>query len=201
MNEMNRMLEEYKPGRNMFGTIRIFSFDPVTHRIRHMTARRNLIPYSGADILASLIAGTPSLNVSAMYMEYENLADPGDTPSIPTYDRTEGIEYYNGLSSSPNKDFLRIPITVSPDISSSDEDIYDGNVVTFFAVSEGLAGFHGKAFGPSSNSAVYGAGLISSPDPSDQSLDRLFARTYTGINKILKETGFEIGITWQVRFG
>lgn len=200
MNEMNKIVEAYEPGRNMSGTIRIFSFDPVTRTIRHMLARRNLVLYSGADIMALLIAGTPGFHVSTMYMEYENLADPGDTPSIPTYDRTGGIGYYNGLSSSPNKDFLRVPITVSSDVSSSDEILYEGNVVTFFAVSEGLAGFHGKTFGPSSNSAVYGAGLIVSPEPNDQSLDRVFARTYTGIGKILKETNFEIGITWQVRY-
>jgi len=200
MNDLKKMMETYEPGRKMWGDIRIFLFDPVTKRIKRLIRRRNLILYSGADVLALMASGAPGFHVATMYMEYENLADPGDTPSIPSYDRTGGIAYYNGLSASPNKDFLRIPITVSPSLSSSDDAIYDGNVVTFFAVSEGLAGFHGKPFGPSSNSAVYGAGLVASPDPSDQTQDRVFARTYTGIGKILKETGFEIGITWQLRF-
>jgi len=198
--KVKKLVEEYAPGRQLAGAIRIFLFDPVTKRIKQMIARRNLILYSGADIMAALAAGVPDMKIATMYMEFENLADPGDDPVVPSYDRTGGIAYYTGLSASPNKDFLRIPITVSPALSTSDETLYNGNVATFFAVSSGLSGFHGKSFGPSANSAVYGAALVSSPEPEDQTRDIVFARTYSGIGKILKETGFEIGITWQVRF-
>jgi len=184
--------------RQARGDVKIFSFDPKTGIVYRLLEKRNLILYSGADVLASLLAGqnTP---VNAMYMEFKNLADPADSITPPAFDREGGISYYNGLSSSPDTDFLRIPLTVNPTIESSDA-VYAGNQVVFFGVSEGTVGFHGKSFLDTANSAVFGAALVAAPDLTDQSQDMVFSRIYSGIDKVLKVAGHQIGITWTIRF-
>ncbi len=195
MNQI-KLAERYQTPR---GDVQFCLFNPKTGQIKKLIEKRNLVLYSGADILARLLSGDPSFGVNAMYLEFKNLADPSDPITPPPFDRTGGIAYYNGLASSPDTDFLRVPLAVSPAFTASDVN-YTGNQVTFFAQSEGLSGFHGKLFGPANNSAVYGAGLIAAPDLPDQSQDRVFSRVYAGIDKVLKESGFEIGVTWTIRF-
>jgi hypothetical protein len=192
------VLGNFDLSRDAHGTVRIFSFDPRTNIIHKMIVKHNLILYGGADILASLLAGrgTP---VNAMYMEYKNLASPGDLITPPAFDREGGISYYNGLSSSPDIDFLRIPLTVNPTVEASDV-VYSGNQVVFFGVSEGTTGFHGKSFLDTVNSAVFGAALVAAEDLGDQSQDIVFSRIYSGIDKVLKMAGHQIGITWTIRF-
>jgi hypothetical protein len=177
------------------GLIRLFSFDPRTGIIRKMIERENLVLYGGADILAKLLSGDPKYAVNTMYLEFSNIA-----PAIPSFDRTGGVSYYNGLAADPNVDFLRVPLTVNPVIDSSDPVLYLGNRVTFFGVSEGTTGFHGKTFGPVAPSTVYGAALVAAPDVLDQSQDVVFSRAYAGIGSVTKEAGFEIGVTWTIQF-
>jgi hypothetical protein len=196
---MNALLEDYPLSKNVRSRVRFFSIDKRTGMVRKLLERTNLVLFEGADVLAQLLSGARGFHVATMYLEFKNLALPADPITPPTFDRGGGIGYYNGLISSTDTDFLRVPLTVSPLVESSGGD-YAGNQVTFFGISEGVAGFHGKPFLAGSNSAVFGAGLVASPDPSDQSLDRVYARAYTGIDKILKEAGFEIGVTWTTRF-
>jgi hypothetical protein len=192
--------EAYSLRRQAQGKVCLFSFDPTTGRMRKVIHRANLVLYSGADILAKLLAGTAGYSVTTMYLEFKNLADPSDPITPPAFDRTGGIAYYTGLSSSPDVDYLRVPLVSLPDLTSSDGDIYDFNQAAFFAMSEGIAGVHGKTFSSAANSAVYGAALAATPDPGDPTADLVFSRVYTGIDKILKETGFEIGVTWDILF-
>jgi len=200
MNEhIKTLLDAYPLDKQCSSRVMFMLLDRARRPVKIVECR-NKVLFSGADILTFLISGTPGFRLGTMYVEFENLADPADAPSVPSFDRTGGVGYYNGLGSSPDKDFIRVPITVSPALSSSDESVYENNLATFFAVTEGLAGFHGKSFGPSANSAVYGAALVASPEVDDQSQDRVYARTYTGIGKLLKQSGFEIGVTWQTRF-
>jgi len=180
------------------GALRLFSFNKATREIAKMIEIRNLILYGGADILALLAGGQSSYNLRTMYIEFENLADPSDPITPPTFGRADGVAYYNGLVSSPNRDFIRVALSVSPAFSTSGVD-YVNNIATFFGQSSGTVGFHGKSFGESSNSAIFGAALVASPDPEDQSKDIVFSRAYSGIDKILKQAGFEIGVTWSIR--
>lgn len=192
------VLGNFDLSRDAHGTVRIFSFDPLTNIVNKMIVKHNLILFGGADILAALLAGRGS-SVNAMYMEYKNLVSPSTPITPPTFDREGGISYYNGLSGSPDIDFLRIPLTVNSTIESSDV-VYGGNQVVFFGVSEGTTGFHGKPFIDTSNSAVFGAGLVAAADLGDQSQDIVFSRIYSGIDKVLKVSGHQIGITWTIRF-
>lgn len=192
------VLGNFDLSRDAHGVARIFSFDPLTNIIDKMIVKHNLILYGGADIMAALLAGRGS-PVNAMYMEYKNLASPGLSITPPVFDREGGISYYNGLSSSPDIDFLRIPLTVNPALEASDV-VYGSNQVVFFGVSEGTTGFHGKSFLDTANSAVFGAALVSAADLDDQSQDIVFSRLYAGIDKVLKVAGHQIGVTWTIRF-
>lgn len=180
------------------GDVTIFAFDPLTKRVIQEISTHNLILFSGADVLAQCLAGNSKFAVTTMYLEFKNLGSPGDPIVPPAFDRTGGIGYYNGLVSSLDTDFIRVPLTVNPTITPSGLE-YNGNRLTFFGMTEGTTGFFGKPFNPGVNSAVYGAGLIAAPDADDQSQDVVFSRVYAGIDKVLKQTGYEIGVVWTVQ--
>ena len=195
---MNKIFSQYDLGQKAKGFVSFKLFDPKTGVVSKQIDRHNLVLYSGADILASLIAAQ-GFPVNAMYMEFQNLATPETGITPPAFDRTGGIAYYNGLSASSDVDFVRLPLLVSPAVATTGVN-YLGNQVTFFGVSEGVTGFFGKPFTPAANSTVYGAALISAPDMADQTKDRVFARIYAGIGQITKEIGQEIGVTWVTQF-
>jgi len=194
-----KQLDRYALDRSAKGLVRFFSFNPRNGELIKVIDRTNLILYEGADALAQCLVGNADYAVRVMYLEFKNLATPGTPITPPVFDRSGGIAYYNGLAGSGDTDFLRIPLTLDPTISPSGAG-YLGNQATFFGISEGTVGFNGKAFNESANSAVYGAGLISAPQIDNQATDTVFARVYAGIDKVLKETGFEVGVTWTIRF-
>jgi hypothetical protein len=186
-----RKLENYCLNNQAQGFIRVFSFNKSTGEIQTLIERPNLILYSGADILANVVSGNPAYAINVMYLEYEN----APAPVAPAYARDGGFAYYNGLVSP--QDIIRVPLIVQPEISSSDLVNYEGNQPTFFSVSEGSVGaVTGVLFNPTSN--VYGAALVAAPDINDRSQDKVFSRVY--FTPIPKQTGFEIGVTWVIRF-
>lgn len=197
IRHLKRALDQYPLDKNAKGLVRMFLYDPKTCEIKKLIELQNLILFSGADILSQVLLGKVDYAVATMYMEFKNGGGP---VTIPAFGRDGGIMYYSGLSGSLDRDFLRVPITINPTISSSDEVNYDGNQVTFFAISEGSVGRHGKPFSQGDGSVVYGAALVATPEPLDPTLDVVFSRVYSGIGEVEKQTGFEVGITWTIRF-
>lgn len=195
-----RLREPYDLSKRGRGLVSLFSFDEKTRKICRMVQLHNLILYGGADILGRLLAGQADYAVNMIYLEFQNTVGV-ITP--PTVGREDGIAYYNGLSSSPDTDFLRLPLLVNPSVDASEAN-YDSNQVTFFAESEGLTGFFGKTFDQSASSMVFGAALVAAPDPTDQSKDVVFSRVYIGelgwTDAIDKQDGKQIGVTWAIRF-
>lgn len=203
MNTLQRLklhseLERYSLADKAEGRPTFFAFNPETGEFKKIITRRNKILYSGADVLAQLMSGHPEYAPTTMYMEFST--DPDDPVEPPDFDRGpgSGIEYYNGLEASEDKDFLRLALTVNPLVNSSNDELYAGNQVTYFAISEGSVGRWGKAF--VNGCAVFGAAIVAAPDPDDPSKDVVFSRVYTGIETIFKEAGFQIGVTWQIRY-
>jgi len=176
---------------------RIMLIEEATGIIKKMVAQPNIIPCQGADILAKLIAGDLDWKVGAMFFEFENTAG---APTIPSPQRDEDISYYiNDLKLEANKDYMRIPLVVPPAITASSSD-YDGNQATFFAITSGVAGIHGKTFDQSVNSKVYGVALASTPDVTEYTQDKLFSRSYSGFDPVPKEDGHAIGAQYLIRF-
>jgi hypothetical protein len=193
---LRKQLEAYSLEKSACGLPSFFSYNKKTGEIKDFIECRNKILYSGGDVLAQCLIGNPAFAVNTMYMEFVN--NPSGPVTPPSFDRTGGIDYYNGLASVDHVDFLRIPFTVNPLINSSNPDLYKGNQSTFFAISEGSEGRWGKSFPV--GSAVYGAALVAAPEVGDPTKDTVFSRVYTGIGTIIKEAGFEVGVTWTTRF-
>jgi len=177
---------------------RIFSFHEQTGEIKHLVEQKNLIPYQGADVLARALAGDVTYAAGAMYFEYENTAG---APTIPSPQRDEDISYYlDTLNLSATKDYVRVPLVIPAGFSSSDSDKYDGNQATFFAITSGTQGTHGKAFSNAANSKVYGVALAATPTPAQYTSDLLFSRSYDGFDPVPKEDGYQIGAQYLIRF-
>ena len=175
---------------------RIFSYDEETGIVKKMVAQPNIIPYQGADILARALAGDADYTAGAMLFEYEN-----GVPTIPSPQRDEGIDYYlDDLQLSATKDYIRVPLVIPAGFSSSDSTKYDGNQATFFAITAGEEGIHGKGFSETAGSQVYGVGLVATPEPTEHTRDLLFSRSYDGFDPIEKEDGYQIGAQYLIRF-
>lgn len=162
---------------------------------------RNLVLYDWSTIASKLITGANEYRINAMYIEFRNMASPSDVADAPTYDRSNGIDYYNNLVESSDTDYLRVQLTAST-LSSSDTSKFPlGNVATFFAQTAGTTGVHGKTFSDTVNSKVFGAALVSCPDFEDATLDLVCSRFYfTGIKQQGKLSTSQIGVTWPLRF-
>ena len=151
--------------------------------------------------------GDRKYRVSTMYIEFENVADPDDVVTNPSYERDEGLEYYDDLQSLPTRDFLRVPIIQEPMLGISDglETHFvageTGNKLTFFTLTSGTTGVHGKTFSDSVNSKICGAALVAAPVFGDRTQDVLFSRGYLADDKqVLKDASAQVGVTWGVRF-
>lgn len=168
---------------------------------------RNQIQYSWGMIAAQAMGrGQASYKINAMYIEFENVASPGDPVAIPTYGRDAGTEYYDDLQSSGTLDFLRAALLQDPllGVETGYEAYFgsnEGNKLTFFAQSQGTAGIHGKTFSDSVNSKVFGAALVATPTFSDRTQDVIFARTYFQVDEqTVKEASSQIGLSWNISF-
>jgi len=190
-------MEPVSLGKDMATWWRIFLLNPETGHVKMLVEQANIIPYQGADVLARLLAGDITYAPGAMFFEYENTAG---APSVPTPARDEGIEYYlSTLALSADKDYVRAPLVVSPAVSASGSD-YAGNQVTFFAVTAGASGVHGRAFAEASDSKVYGVALAATPQPTQYTQDLLFSRSYDGFDPVPLEAGHQIGGQYIIRF-
>jgi len=168
----------------------------------------NQIQYSWGFVAAQAIGrGDRSYRVRTLYIEYENVASPGDPVTVPTFGRDEGLEYYSDLQFSAARDYLRVPLLVDPDVGIEPgfEDFFtegvDGNKLTFYTQTQGTAGVHGKPFTNAANSKVCGAALVATPDFQDVTQDVIFARTYfDSADHEVKQVSSQFGITWEVSF-
>lgn len=177
---------------------RIFSFDEKTGEIIKLVEQKNIIPYQGADVMARMLAGDNTYAAGAMYFEYENTAG---APVIPSPTRAEDINYYlDTLQLSATKDYVRVPLVVPAGFSTSDSTKYAGNQATFFAITSGAVGTHGRAFTNAANSKVYGVALAATPTPAQYTSDLLWSRSYDGFDPVPKEDGYQIGAQYLIRF-
>lgn len=176
-------------------------------------AQPNQIQYSWGFVAAKQLGyrpgpDRPSYHISAMYIEFENQADPELAVTVETpLPRERGIGYYNALMDSGTRDFLRIPLSLEPATAVSagfEANLpidQQANQLTFFVQTTGTTGVHGKTFGHVVNSKVYSAALIAAPDMGDRTKDVVFACTnFASGNQVTKEASSQIGITWDVAF-
>lgn len=162
--------------------------------------QHNDVLYDWAAIGARLLTqGLSGYRIGGLYLEYKNVASPSDTVAPPAFDRSGGIGYYNALASSPNIDYLRVPLVAASFDSSDAIKFPNGNRCSFFAMSQGTVGVHGKAFSDVNNSKVYGGALVAIPSLADATQDIVFSRFYlsSGEQQVKLPTS-QLGLSWQL---
>jgi len=160
----------------------------------------NLVLYEWGAIVSRLLTeGAEDYRIGGMYLEFENVASAGDPVAAPAVDRSGDIEYYNDLATSADRDYLRVPL-IAATITSSDESRYPkGNVTTFFAQSQGVVGTHGKNFGDTFNSTIFGAALVAFVHPTDATQDLIFSRFYFDVeDQQPKLATSQTGLEWVI---
>jgi hypothetical protein len=192
------------------GHISLWQVEDATGHKTLLGAQPNQIQYSWGFLAAKQLGyrpqpDRPNYHISAMYIEFENQADPETPIAVDTFSRDLGKAYYNTLAG--DRDFLRIPIIIEPTagivagyeaLLPTEQQI---NKLTFFVQTAGLLGENGLPFSHTSGSKVYAAALVAAPTFSDKSKDVIFARTvFTEANQVTKEASSQIGITWEIAF-
>lgn len=156
----------------------------------------------GAIVGNLLLRRGNQYGIGGMYIEFENVADPDDpvTPPVVTRGPGEGIDYYNDLGTSPNRDYLRVPL-IAGTLEVSDADKFPkGNMPVFFAQTSGLVGTHGKPFSDVNNSKVFGAALVAFVDKDDATRDLVLSRWYAGAgDQQAKLPTSQVGVEWRLK--
>ena len=153
----------------------------------------NTTTYEGADILGKIMAGQTQYIPNMMYFEFDN----SGSPPVLISDR-EGREYYAALESHPTRDYLRVPITLTPSLGPSGIN-FNTNIVSYTCQESASIGVGGKPFSAAALSVVYGLALVSATDANDRTKDLVYARTYD-IAPEEKDDNHQIHITWPIHF-
>ncbi len=196
-----------RAGMHVFGQVRLYrTWDDGL--VQPLSSRHNQIQVSWGQIAAMTIGlGRKEYRIGGLYIEYENVVSPDDVVTPPVYGATDGLEYFNDLSLSSTRDYLRVPLIQDPmlGIVTGYEDFFvageTGNKLTFFSQTQGTAGVHGKPFSAGANSKVIGAALVAIPTFQDATQDVIFARTYFDMaDQALKLASSQISIAWDINF-
>ncbi len=163
---------------------------------------KNTVLFEWGAIIGNLLLKQGlNFGIGGMYMEFTNVASPGDTVSPPTLtrDADQGVSYYNQLITSPDTDYLRVPLIAGVMNISDILNFPKGNLPTFFAQTSGMVGVHGKPFGDAYNSTVFGGALVAFVNPTDATQDLVFSRYYlTGDLQQVKLPTSQIGVEWAL---
>jgi hypothetical protein len=146
-----------------------------------MSVPQVTVVQSANIILAELLRGNPSglpYHLNGMYIEYQN----GDTPIRDNFivPYNSGLEYYEALKLSTDRDYLRVNIAViTPQVHP---DNHAKIVLACQSLVLGDRGQGGKPFSPEAGSRVYGAAIVAMPTQGlavdDPTRDILWARGY-----------------------
>jgi hypothetical protein len=167
--------------------------------------QKNLIMHEGADIMAGLLSGDMRFVPSHMYFLYENTNSPITPP--PELTRADGRSFFASITgSSPNQDWLRVPIITRPRISIVGEE-YSGNVVTFSASSAASDTLQGESpahnyFGSSGAngpSKVFSLALVAGVNPNTNREDKIFSRLNLQTPMSLP-AGHHLTFYWMIKF-
>ncbi len=193
------MTDLIKPTGMMSGRVRMHEVRGAVWEIQAGWVPNETL-FDWAGIYSKLLTeGNVNFKIGGMYLEFENVADPNDPVSVPTFNRSGGLSYYQGLASAPTRDYLRVPLTAATRSSTDLVKFPDGNLATFFAQSQGVVGVHGKAFSDTVNSKIFGGALVAFPDTADADQDIVHSRFYLPVSgQQVKLPTSQIGLEWDV---
>lgn len=151
--------------------------------VAHTDWAPNVLVVSAGAILAhAAFPGGALPGVNALYIEFQNVAQPGDPATIPTVD-PDDLTYYQALASASNQDYLRVPLLPVAEFSvvpgheaKLPTGITDRVLAT--AVTADTVGVNGKPFTAAAQSVVCGVAAVCVRDWADPTRDVLFGRVY-----------------------
>lgn len=174
---------------------------PAHWRPRSRYKHNDILYEWGAMIGNLLLRKGPQYGVGGMYFEFENTASPGDPVVAPAVSRDadQGVEYYDGLALSSDRDYLRVPLIAGRLEISDAVRFPKGNETVFFAQTSGTEGVHGKPFSSAVNSTVFGGALVAFVDPEDPTQDLILSRFYQDVSEqAVKLSTTQIGYEWSL---
>lgn len=183
----------------MRGTVEILAADG---RVLATATNVTLRSWYGLMALA-LTTGESKYRLSHIYLEFENMDAPEDESTPPAYDDdpVAAMEYYDGLSASDTRDFLRSPIlgaTIGAAEGVVDAETYAlGDSFELFTVADGATGVNGKAFDEASNSRIVGGMIVAAAAGNDRTGDLPFARFYLVSDQIPVVGGANPVVRWR----
>ena len=176
---------------NISGRVRTGIWTP-NEGFRFDQWQKNLVLYTGADVIAKLLAGASLMNIAAMYIEFTNNIGGWSEPS---FDRSSDRSYYTGLSGT--EDYISAPLAGLPQTAAGSGN-YNDNVATFLAMTSGTQGENSVSFGSGSSSVVVGGALVAQPDPDNDSNDVLFSRFYLSSSLAKPAAPAEVVLQWEL---
>lgn len=198
------MRDVITPGRDIRGEVRTWRVQPLGWTLAHPFVPNAILYEWGAIFGALLRRQGLNYGIGGMYFEFENVGTPGDPVSAPAFDRgpDEGVNYYNGLSGSGDRDYLRVPLLATTSDSTDEAKFPHGNRPSFFAQTTGVEGVHGKPFSDANNSVVFGGALVSFVDDTDHTRDLVLSRFYLEpAQQLPKLATGQIGFEWRLTLG
>jgi hypothetical protein len=164
----------------------------------------NTLLYTWGHIAARCIGrGEVAYKVAAMYLEFENNAG---AVAAPAFSPADGIDYYNNLATSPDRDYIRAALDTTPQIVVAPgyeaylaPDL--GNRVDFAAQTSATAGVHGKPFSAAASSKVFGVALVATPAFQDPTADILLARGYYDPSLQIPKVSSTMRALYRILFG
>ena len=179
----------YRANQDCCGMIKVWQFDPVTGTSRLLHDTRNMIVYTGADLLAFALAGRPNCGISHINLGYNNGAD-FDVEAEPAVTASSG-----GMKTSGDYGYVRVPLTFPASFRA--ETHYENNSVFFTVMLTNPPSTHvGAEFGATSK--LYTIGLVAALNPSGSNQDKIFSRAQ--FTPITYDPAFGLTVTWGVKF-
>lgn len=168
---------------------------------RHGPWEPNTVLFDWGTIAAKTLGlGDSAYKLAAMYVEFEN--NGGAAVTTPTVSRDQGVSYYNGLSSHPTRDYLRVSLLATTLDSTDLVSFPLGNQLTLYAQTAGSVGVHGKTFSDGVQSRVYGFAVVATPEFADAAQDLVYARLYLSSgSQQIKLPSSQVGATYVTSFG
>lgn len=156
--------------------------------------------------LAKQMRGDNTHRINCVYVEYQNVALPGDAAVLPASSEFDGLEYFDNLAAG--YDFVRAPLVgeAALRIASGYTPYFgegEGNTLDFVAATAETQGELGRPFTNADNSKVYGLALVSAPDWTDRSKDIVILRAYYSDvgDQVLRPDAGTFMTTFPITFG
>jgi hypothetical protein len=167
-------------------------FEVVGGEWRPLLRQANMVTYQGSDAMARMAGGTAQIN--GVYFVFRN--SPAAMPIVA--DKSNNAATYASIGSSPNRNFVRVPLAADP-VYSASSAFYSGNRAVFMAVTDGTSIYLPGVPVVDGTSVFYHVALMCVPDFDEQTDDLVFSCADLATPQT-KTAGAQIGLRWTVTF-